>query len=244
MNSTSSIDIIYASRRHDEIFRSRDLCMWHGRVIHMMWACQSREPRPLKWPFLLVLVNWRLPTCLPKFTLSTYISRCLLVLLYLYVYPSLLVFTYVYTCLSMFTSFLVFTYVCSCLPMFATVQWCLLMFATVYSCLFAYVYPSLLVLTYGYTCLPIFTYVHRGVYLCLPLFTRAWLALFTRVYLFSTVYSCLPILFTVYSCLPIVYSCLHNVWQFSRVYLWLPLFSRACLPSLPMLLVFTYVYHC
>ena len=49
------------SRRHDEILRSRDLCLWHGRVIHVMWACQSREPRPLKWPFPLVPVNWRLP---------------------------------------------------------------------------------------------------------------------------------------------------------------------------------------
>ena len=35
--------------------------MWHGRVLHMMWACQSRESRPLKWPLSLVLVNWRLP---------------------------------------------------------------------------------------------------------------------------------------------------------------------------------------
>ena len=35
--------------------------MWHGRVIHVTWACQSREPRHLKWPFPLVPVNWRLP---------------------------------------------------------------------------------------------------------------------------------------------------------------------------------------
>ena len=53
MNSTS--------RCHDEIFRSRDVWMWHGCVIYVMWACQSREPRPLKWPFPLVPVNWRLP---------------------------------------------------------------------------------------------------------------------------------------------------------------------------------------
>ena len=46
------------SRRHDEIFRSRDLCMWHGRVIHVTWACQWCERRPLKWPFPLVPVIW------------------------------------------------------------------------------------------------------------------------------------------------------------------------------------------
>ena len=98
-------------------------------------------------------------------------------MLFPYVYPSLIVFTYVYTCLPMFSRLLMFTYIYHCFLVF--------MFTTVYSYMLTHVYPCLLVITYAHTCSPLFT----RVYLCLLVF--------------SNVYTCSPIFATVYLCLPL-----------------------------------------
>ena len=131
---------------------------------------------------------------------------------FIYVYPCLLVSTYVYTCLPMFARLHVYTYVYHCLlehdylclPMFTRVYLCLhsfnclsvnsrlLIFTIVYSCFITYNYPCLLVFTYVYTfyrSLPLFT----SVYLCLPMFT--------------TVYSCLHSFTTPCSCLFVTQYC-------------------------------------
>ena len=59
----------------------------------------------------------------------------------------LLVFPYVYTCLTLFTPF------CSWIPIFSCVYLCLLVY------MFSYFYPCLLVFTYYYSLLPKFTCV-------------------------------------------------------------------------------------
>ena len=188
------------------------------------------------------------------FTMCTRVHPCLLVLamfnvvyscIFTYVFPSSLLFCYVNTILHMFkhahlclpmlplhdnivyTYWLVFTYVYQ----FTHVYSCLTVFDSsvmhVYPCLD--LFTRLFLFTTFYTCLPICTCVC----LCLPLFPRAWLCMFTPVYLCLIVFNCLAQFsharssvhhflhgFTyVYPCLP----------MFTHVHLCLPLFTSACL---------------
>ena len=129
------------------------------------------------------------PVCLPMFTHFALFNPFTLV------YLRFFVFTYVYTCLPIFTAITrihlclplfnrprlpMFTHVYLCLPMFTLVTYvntwlpkftpifsCLL--TTVCSCLFTYVYPCLLMFTPIYICLMVFNYVYCllvYVYIC------------------------------------------------------------------------------
>ena len=141
--------------------------------------------------------------------------------MFAYVYPGLFV-CYLSLRLPMFNCFLMFTYVYSCLRMF-----------TVFACACLLIYLPMLIHVYlflhlfthfntVYSCLLIFTMFTR-VYLCLLVFTYVYRCLLVLVYLCwpvsTCVYLCLHLFTYVYPCLP----------MFTRVYLCLPLFPRACL---------------
>ena len=92
----------------------------------------------------------------------------------------------VYSCLLML---LVFTYVYSCLPMFTLDYPSLLVFMYVYSYL-SMLTPCLLVPTYG---LPLFAHARLPMltpdYSCLPIFTRVFFYLSLSLPVFPTVYT-------------------------------------------------------
>ena len=112
--------------------------------------------------------------CLPKFAhVYLHLHFCT------YVYPRLLVFTYVYLCLPTFTRVSLFfhcllLHVYICLPLltsvylylleFSYVSYCLPMFNTVYILMFTYAYPC----SPFNLCLHFFTYVYHSL-LVLPM---------------------------------------------------------------------------
>ena len=113
------------------------------------------------------------------------------------VYLRIYLFTYVYTCLPMFTTidFCMFTYAdtYTCLPLFTIVYLCLTLFTDVYLCLlvFTYIHTCLhlfcIVLTYGYSYLSMFTTLFHAfslfigvtndyhcIFVCVPMFTHVY----------------------------------------------------------------------
>ena len=132
-------------------------------------------------------------------------------------------FTYVYPYL------VIFTYVCTSLPTFTR---CLFMFNDVYSftyishCLVVYIYRCLIVFAYVNTTLPMFS----PVYSCLTAFIRFYLCFNVLQCLAPVTSACLPMLTP-------VYSCIHMFIVFTYFYTFLTMFTRFYLYSL----VFPYV---